>query len=198
MKNKIITSFFISAILLMSFFITPSKSDKEKYLMEQATPQNKYLPCAINIDSQTVSIKSISPYKDVYFFFMSSFKKNKVKVISEKDARELSEIEFRSVLTDYFRTAPSTPDQNDRNNYLKANLRYASSIIYLKLGLDSLGNMNDTIYWKQMPIPVNFGNPYKSSIWFSIRTTSTKGVSLMQRIDAIADSIMVSGKLFTE
>lgn len=155
------------------------------------TKQQKYLPVYIHIlDTSNIPPTLLLNIKAV-------FGARKIKTLSKKDVETLIYNESYSVTQDYVRTGGDLRDLNKWKNHQATNIQSVGNSLTLRIKIDVIGIINDTVKWDSRTIPVNMVNPHKTK-WSYMILDSSNARTMLQMSQSIVDSIIASNVLVKE
>ncbi len=177
MKNKIIYTILLISIIFYSFSINKI--------------QKKHLPVCVVLRA------TFSDSVLLQFYFKAAFKKYKIETLSKKTSEEITDMETRRVLYDYFSTAQS-PTNEEAQNFLAKNSTYQVNKLFIKLTIDSSSNTFNTFEWSNIAVPMAINRDVQKGSPSKINLDNIKHMPLSEMVQAITDSIVASGKLYKE
>lgn len=181
MKAVFIT---LISIFILAFLLQTAGSSKSIN-----KPKKKILPTFISVGTKT---------NDIYFYFVSAFKKQGIKIVSNDEARDLADFEMKNVFEDYFRNrAGDKADFEEIKRRAAYDLSYVVNKLYIKIKYDTLGRRVDSFSVHNIPMPLNIGSPYKSG-WTTFDLSKTDTLPLSNFAEIMTDSIINAGILFRE
>ena len=174
--------------IVLSMTVTVRKSDKvDSYYTQK---EKKYLPVFLSVNDYQVN--------DFYLYCSMYFKTKGIKIISKQDAKDLSDLEVKSVFDAYFgKNSDNLPDFEESKRMMATDLSYVVNQLYIKIKFDSVTNKVDSFMVRNFPLPVNLGDPYKSK-WKGFDLSKIDTLPLANFAVAVSDSIINANILFKE
>jgi len=192
MKYISTSLFFITVLFLFTGASKPGevnnvyKVDK----VNEVHKEKKYLPVCLDINNYQ---------KNDFYVFCSIYLKTKgINIISRQDAKEISEQEVKSLVSQYFNNSDENmPDFESLKRRMAVDLSYAVNQLSIKIKFDSTANRIDSFAVSNFPLPINLGNPYIRK-WKSFDLSKIDSLPLANFAVAISDSILAANILFKE